>query len=48
MGEVVKELGFSEATLRSITTSILDKVGFDSLSKFAIYTVSRGLIVPEK
>jgi len=26
---------------------ILNKTGFDSISKFAIYAVSEGLIVPE-
>ena len=47
-GEVVKELEITESAIRNIITSILDKSGFDSLSKFAIYAVSRGLIVPDK
>ena len=43
--EIVRELGLSESTIKPIITSILDKTGFDSISKFAIYAVSRGLIV---
>ena len=43
--EIVRELGLSESTIKPIITSILDKSGFDSISKFAIYAVSRGLIV---
>ena len=46
-GEIVKELGISESTLKPIITSILDKTGFDSIAKFAIYAVGRGLIVPD-
>ena len=43
--EIVRELGLSESTIKPIITSILDKTGFDSISKFAIYAVGRGLIV---
>jgi DNA-binding NarL/FixJ family response regulator len=43
--DIVRELGLSESTIKPIITSILDKSGFDSISKFAIYAVSRGLIV---
>ena len=45
--EMVKELSISESILKPIITSILDKTGFDSISKFAIYAVGRGLIVPD-
>jgi len=45
--EIIKELDISESTIKPIITSILDKSGFDSISKFAIYTVGRGLIVPD-
>ena len=45
--EMVEELNISESMLKPIITSILDKTGFDSISKFAIYAVSRGLIVPD-
>jgi len=44
--EIVKEMGISESTLKPIITSILDKTGFDSIMKFAIYAIGRGLIVP--
>jgi len=45
--EIIKALDISESTIKPIITSILDKTGFDSISKFAIYAVGRGLIVPE-
>ena len=44
--EIAKELGISEFTLKSNITSILDKTGFDSITKFALYALSRDLIVP--
>ena len=44
-GEMSRELGVSESTLKPIVTSILDKTGFDSIMKFAVYAVGRGLIV---
>ena len=46
-GEMVQELGISESMIKPIITSILDKSGFDSIAKFAIYAVGRGLIVPD-
>ena len=46
-GEMIQELGVSESMLKPIITSILDKSGFDSIAKFAIYAVGRGLIVPD-
>ena len=45
--EMIKELGISESMIKPIITSILDKTGFDSIAKFAIYAVGRGLIVPD-
>jgi DNA-binding NarL/FixJ family response regulator len=45
--EMEKTLGVSESTIKQHITSILDKTGFDSISKFAIYAVGEGLIVPE-
>ena len=44
--EIAKELGISEFMLRTNITSILDKTGFDSITKFALYAVGRNLIVP--
>jgi len=45
--EMEKSLGVSESMIKQHITSILDKTGFDSISKFAIYAVGEGLIVPE-
>jgi len=45
--EMAKNLGVSESMIKQHITSILDKTGFDSISRFAIYAVSEGLIVPE-
>ena len=44
--ETAKELGLSDTALGRHITSILDKSGFDSISKFAIYAVGKGLISP--
>ena len=43
--KIAKELGISESLLGQHITSILDKSGFDSISKFAIYAAGQGLIV---
>ncbi|MCL2175792.1 MAG: response regulator transcription factor [Treponema sp.] len=45
--EIADELALSEAVVKRIITGILDKTYFDSIMKFAVYAVSRGLIVPE-
>jgi len=45
--EIALNLGISESMVKQYITSILDKSGFDSISKFAIYAVSQGLIVPK-
>ena len=45
--EIAKNLNISESMVKQHITSILDKSGFDSISKFAIYAVSQGLIVPK-
>ena len=43
--EIIKELGITEFALRAVITSVLDKTGFDSITKFALYALSRDLIV---
>ena len=43
--EIIKELGMTEFALRAVITSVLDKTGFDSITKFALYALSRDLIV---
>jgi len=45
--EIVNELGLSEAVVKRIISAILEKTEFDNIMKFAIYAVSRGLIVPD-
>jgi DNA-binding NarL/FixJ family response regulator len=44
--EVVKELAMSESLVKKIISTILDKTCFTSISKFAVYAVSKGLITP--
>ena len=45
--EIALDLAMSEPVVKKIISEILDKTCFDSISKFAIYALSRGLIVPE-
>ena len=44
--EIAKKLDVSESMIKQHIRSILDKTGFDSISKFTIYAVGQGLIVP--
>lgn len=44
--EIAEKLNISEATIKQYISSILDKTGFDSISKFAIYAVDEGFIKP--
>jgi len=44
---IAKKLDVSESMIKQHITSILDKTGFDSISKFAIYAVGQNLIIPE-
>ena len=44
--EIVQELGISNFFLRNAITSILDKTGFDNITKFVLYALRRNLIVP--
>jgi DNA-binding NarL/FixJ family response regulator len=43
--DVAKELAMSESTIKQHITSILDKSGYDNIAQFAVYAVSKGLIV---
>ena len=45
--EIAHELGISDFMLRTCITSILDKTGFDSITKFALYAAGSNLIVPD-
>jgi DNA-binding NarL/FixJ family response regulator len=44
--EMAVKLNVSESMIKQHITAILDKTGFDSISKFAIYAVGEGIIVP--
>jgi len=44
---IADELKISEKKLKSTITSILDKTGFDSIMKFAIYALGHQLIIPD-
>jgi len=46
-GEMAKELAVQEVMIMQHIASILDKTGFTSISEFALYAISEGLIVPE-
>ena len=43
--EIAKDLTFSESTIKNYITQILEKTGFSSMSKFAIWLVQNGYIV---
>ena len=45
--EMARELQVSESMIKQHVTSILNKTGFDSISKFAIYAVGQGLVAPD-
>jgi len=44
--EIAKELGVSEALIKAIVTSLLNKTGFDSVLRLAVYMTSSGFIMP--
>jgi len=44
---IAKKLDVSEAMIKKHITAILDKTGFDSILRFALYAVGQGLIVPD-
>ena len=44
--EVADEIGVSEALIKAIVTSLLNKTGFDSVLRLAVYMTSSGLIMP--
>jgi len=45
--EMARELNVSESMIKQYVSSILNKTGFDSISKFAIYAVGQGLVAPD-
>jgi len=44
--EIAKKISLPETRIKQLITSILNKTGFDSISKFAIYALGEGLIAP--
>ena len=43
--EIAQKLSFSESTIKNKITLILEKTGFASMSKFAIWLMQNGFIV---
>jgi len=44
--EIIQALSVSEDRVKELISSILNKTGFDSITKFSIYAVANGFIVP--
>ena len=44
--DIAKELNITSGTLKNYITNILNKMGFDSISKLTIFCVSNGYIIP--
>ncbi len=44
--EIARELAMSEGSVKAAITEILNKTGYDSILKFAVFAVSKGYIVP--
>ncbi|KUG05496.1 dna-binding response regulator, luxr family [hydrocarbon metagenome] len=44
--EIARELTMSEGSVKAVITDILNKTGYDSIIKFAVFAVSKGYIMP--
>jgi DNA-binding NarL/FixJ family response regulator len=44
--EIAKELAMSEGSVKAVITDILNKTGYDSIMKFAVFAVAKGYINP--
>ncbi len=44
--EIAQELAMSEGSVKAVITDILNKTGYDSILRFAVYAVSKGFIKP--
>lgn len=44
--EIARELAMSEGTVKAVISDILNKTGYDSILKFAVFAVSKGYIKP--
>ena len=47
LNEIIEALSISEDSAVNLISSILSKTGFDSITKFSIYAVANGFIVPD-
>lgn len=45
--EIAKELAMSEGSLKTAISAILDKTGYDSIMKFAVFAAINGYIIPK-
>ena len=45
--DIAKELNITPGTLKNYITNILNKMGFDSISKLTIFCISNGYIIPD-
>jgi DNA-binding NarL/FixJ family response regulator len=45
--EVAQELAMSESAVKAVISVILDKTGYDSIMKFAMYVLANGYIAPD-
>jgi DNA-binding NarL/FixJ family response regulator len=45
--EIMETLFLSESSVKAVISGILNKTGFDSISKFSMYAVAHGFIVPD-
>lgn len=44
--EIARELSMSEGSVKAVITGILNKTGYDSIMKFAVFAVAKGYINP--
>lgn len=45
--EIARELAMSEGSVKAVISDILNKTGYDSIMKFAVFAVSKGYIKPD-
>jgi DNA-binding NarL/FixJ family response regulator len=45
--EIARELAMSEGSVKAVITDILNKTGYDSIIKFAVFAMSKGFIMPD-
>lgn len=46
-GEIAGDLGVSEALVKAIITGLLNKTGFDSIMRLAVFLTANGYILPQ-